>query len=214
MSWLRRNRWALVLLIPAIALAVIANSYRFVNFYLPWFSDRTIDAEGTVSLPSGQFSVLYPGEEAYEAHLTPRSVEEVDSAPEVSTEFPAQITPAPGGALWRVTVDVEADPLMMMYGCELSVEDSGGNVYSPAAAKLRDGLPHLDTLGGSCIPLHNPGPGMTLMNEYEPPLPGEERPPTYEVDLLVAVPHGVEPVTLRVSAPLAPAHRVDLSPLL
>ena len=47
MTWLRRNRWGLILLPVALLLAVAASSSRLVHFWLPYVaSDVTTGGVG------------------------------------------------------------------------------------------------------------------------------------------------------------------------
>lgn len=209
-SWWRENRWALVLLVPAIALALAAASFRYVSLYVPWFSDRAIDDGEVAVVHWDRFGIDYPMPPGEPAHVTPIFLRPVRSAEEPGLFDRAIITPAPGATLWQLEVEVEADPEMVLYGCTLALEDAAGTRYTGQPAKLRDGEPYIDSWGDSCIPQMTPGPGASLDNQYEPADPDSERPARYRVSSLFAVPEGVTPTRIRVLTPRAPHSLIDV----
>lgn len=205
--WLRRNRWALIALVPAIVLAVAASSFRLISLYLPWYSERTNNAEGVILVDSDQFVGHYPDGESYQAEVTPISATQIPSFTESHTSFPAEFTAVPGAKLWRVEVEVFADPRMVLRGCTFGVEDDEGRFFSAAFGKLRNGEPLTDR-EGYCYPNLTPGPSFSFLNEYEPAEPEAERPRRYRVFALFALPEGSDVANLRVMLPNSPHWRV------
>ena len=199
MTWLQRNRWGLILLVPALVVALAAASFRMVNLYLPWSSDRGIAVENQVVIPSERTLVDYPNNEVYAATLTP-----VALVPAATGDDYVEFTAAPGARLWRLSVKVEADPEMVLSECSLSLEDAAGTVYEASGGKVSSGEAYVDTWGNLCTNADTPGPSVDLNNVYVPVDPQYARPRNYQVNRYFAIPTGIEPTAVRVSLARSP----------
>ena len=204
MTWLQRNRWGLILLVPALVVALAAASFRMVNLYLPWSTDRGIAVENQVVIPSERTLVDYPNNEVYAATLTP-----VALVPAATGDDYVEFTAAPGARLWRLSVKVEADPEMVLSECSLSLEDAAGTVYEASGGKVRSGEAYVDTWGNLCTNADTPGPSVDLNNVYVPVDPQYARPRNYQVNRYFAIPTGIEPTAVRVSLARSPHWEVQ-----
>ena len=182
-SWLRRNRWGLLALPVTAALAVGANAQRLHDYWwdqdlrhaaatggrgewVSWsdsFSDATGDATRT-------FRVKVTGSESTGTAGSPGDPTEL--------ELPSDLTG------WRVTMDFEAAPDQVLFGCRLALLDDNGNryVYRPVVNdRTQDMFP--------CVPGDQPGP-MPSITAGEPRMviAGDERPPHWTTRPVVVVP--------------------------
>lgn len=78
-SWLQKNKWGLILVVPALVLALGASSFRLVIIYLPWSAEYGTHVEGEVVIPSERVGVELLGNQKFEAHLTMLSLTPVTS---------------------------------------------------------------------------------------------------------------------------------------
>lgn len=198
-SWLQKNKWGLILVVPALVLALGASSFRLVTIYLPWSAEYGTHVEGEVVIPSERVGVELPGNQKFEAHLTMLSLTPVTSVADPNSYSDAELTAAPGARLWRLNTVVRADPQMVLVDCKLSLEDEAGNHYTATPGKLSDGLPALGGWDDLCVPTGASGPSADLLNEYVPADPENERPERYRVETYFALPESVTPSRVRVS---------------
>ena len=181
MSWWRRNRWALLALLPALALALLASSDRVSAYY--W----TADLHDARQAAQGEWvehrdGVPVPGgEQAITVAVRLDGVSDTDRGWESSSP----LSLPPGAHAVRVDLTLRADPDEPVRTCQLAVRDADGTRYDYA----------WDAAGGTqpsspCVPPDSPGPwpertGAT--DAEEPARAGE-----WSVAPVVVVPDRVE----------------------
>lgn len=128
-SWIRRNRVGLVLLPVAAALAVGASSSRLVHNYLPY--EPSSISEGTVGAP-----VTYvqdwqdrSGHYVRKVSVTVDGIERTTQVQDWDGKD-VEATIPKGTTLWRVSLNLDADPDQVLRGCELVVIDTRGREYA------------------------------------------------------------------------------------
>ncbi|HRL50210.1 MAG TPA: hypothetical protein PLA49_12640 [Propioniciclava sp.] len=186
-TWWRSNRLWLVLLLPALALALAASSFRFSALYLRWeWSQPTL-----LRAPGAYTQTFSTG-----THTLQRTVEvgvaAVERAVEVEGEYAAG-----GTALWRVALDFAAAPDQILATCEIELEDAAGIRYGVRGAKVNaDGDPDSTWVHRGCTPADTPGPTVDFDGQVREA--DTTRPQRWQVVTSVAVPAGVEPTLVRV----------------
>lgn len=176
-SWARRNRVGLALLPVAVLAALAGNAQRLQTLW--WENDlrapQRPDAAGVV-----RFVDEYDdGHRRYP--ITPAlslvSVERATTVPGYDGT-PEPVTLASGGALWKVVLHVEADPQLILGGCQVALVDAAGtrwqnrsNAYISKGAEPPSG----------CVPADRPGPSWSLVDDAPTTEEGEERPAAYDV---------------------------------
>ncbi|QWW19804.1 hypothetical protein I6B53_01325 [Schaalia sp. 19OD2882] len=207
MSWLRLNAWGLALLIPAIALAAAANSYRYVVLYRPWFEQREIVQSGSLTLASDDQA---SGATGQVAAFTPVLVEKVAEQPEEGP-FSGPRRTIEGVQLWHVAVEASAPTDMDLAGCELSLRDAQGRTFDEGLATFAAKSRILGRPDGKCAPAGKAGPGVNVDGTPMPMSSGDERPQKWTKDLYVAVPEALTPTHLVVKWQFRPqTHVVEL----
>ncbi len=181
MSWWRRNRWALIALLPALALALLASSDRVSALY--WtdgLHDARHGAQG--EWVEHRDGVPEPGgERPITMAVRLDGVAETDEGWESSS----MLTLPPGAHGVRVDLTLRAAPDEPLITCQLAVRDADGTRYdydSFAAGGTQPSSP--------CVPPDAPGPWPErtgLTDTAEPPRPQE-----WSVAPVVVVPDGVE----------------------
>lgn len=200
-SWWRMNRWGLVLLVPVLALALAASSFRLVTLYFPWFAVRGTHVTAPVRVTTDSSFVRYPAGEEYSATLTPASLVPVSSAPsEYTYEGDPGLSAPPGARIWRLTTRVDADPAMSLIECAISLLDAEGAHYEAGLAMVdADGsVPVASPSAGGCVPRGTPGPFSDLRGDIQPVVEGEERPAQYSVETYFVLPTTVTPDRVRI----------------
>ncbi|MDN5558305.1 MAG: hypothetical protein L0G23_02565 [Ruaniaceae bacterium] len=191
MTWWRRNRIWLWALVPLLALAIVASSFRLFTLYLAWEWSRPTVAEG----PIGMFHQTF---QAFDGVERDREVQ-VEVLSVLSYPRLDGVRAVDGGVLWRVWLEFEAEPDQILDGCYVELTDEDGNRYD-----TQGGLEAADENGyfvtsvlQRCVPEEAPGPVVeALSGEFvESPI---ERPRTWRSDALIAMPEGVEPVGVRI----------------
>jgi hypothetical protein len=177
-AWLRRNRWGLVALPVAAALAVAANSQRLHDYW--WSTDlRNAGATGDegewVTWTDSFSDAAGPGTRTFRVKVSnAESPGDVDVS---ELELPSDLT------VWQITMDFEAAPDQVLFGCRLALLDDDGNRYD---YRLLRGV--ADDLW-PCVPADHPGPSTSISaGEPRTVAPGEERPPTWTTRPVVMVP--------------------------
>lgn len=189
-TWWRRNRLWLGLLVPALALALAASAFRLVTLYLPWDWSRPTVAHDT----TGTFRQDYEGLDG--VNRTREVTVTVDTLEQASS-YEGSL-PAPGATLWVLTLTLSAEPDQILDTCKAVVIDAEGVRYSVGReGQVSDGT---DLLWAhrrfDCVPEDTPGPRFTGATVEEPEFP---RPSTWSVTGAVAVPEGVTPTTVNVA---------------
>lgn len=187
-EWWRRNRLWLALLVPLLALALAASSYRLTTLYLPWQWSRP-----QVVARTGTFTQTFRDTERVTWTRTVTvTVQQVARTTVVAGE-----AAAPGAQLWLVELEFAAAPDQLLDGCTIELEDAAGTIYGGSGAKVdRAGRPQLTAQRSACVPQDAPGPTRDFTGELVPsPI---ERPPRWTSAASLALPGDVEPVAVRV----------------
>lgn len=139
MKWFHRNRWGLMLLLPALALLSLTNSQRLVSTYLPIMFTVEHPPHGFDKTISDPFS---PGEKTrYRLDsIKLIGLEQHDEAPGV--------TLPPGSRVWLVSAELQAPTDVSIAACTLRVFDQQGREYdsTPAVVGITapDKKPHCE----------------------------------------------------------------------
>lgn len=149
MSWWQRNRWALVALLPALALALVASSDRVSTYY--WSADLHDARQGAqgawlehrdrVNDVSGERPITL-GVRLDGVHGTDTGWESI-----------APLTLPPGTRAVRVDLTLRADPDEPLRTCLLAVRDAAGTRYDYDGAAAGGTQP-----ASPCVPPEAPGP--------------------------------------------------------
>lgn len=192
MTWRRRNRLWLALLLPLLLLALGASSFRLTRLYLPWEWSRPIVAGGT----SGTFTHEFVGfDDALHTRTVGVTVTEVSEV--VAWEGDA---PVEGARLWRVLLRFAAAPDQLLRGCTVELTDAAGVRY-----RFEGGRRAANTAARSwtpaskpdCVPKDTPGPDLAPFTGAF--VPAEvERPASWLMSTSMVLPAGVEPSHVRV----------------
>ncbi|MEU8078502.1 hypothetical protein AB0B31_24040 [Catellatospora citrea] len=138
-GWWRRNVWGLVALLPMLALMLAAAGYSDLEF---WQRGKP-----AVVLPAADGVADFAGVRVRVAEL----VEATDLKRGGDRPFvvPGNMT------AWRVVLDVEGptDPEQVPF-CEISIEDTAGNLYADQPKELSSARTPL----GNCKPDNSPVP--------------------------------------------------------
>lgn len=181
MTWWRRNRWALIALLPALALALLASSDRVSAYY--WTADLHDARHGAQGewLEHRDGVPVPAGERPISLAVRLDGVSGTDAGWESSSD----LTLPPGAHAVRVDLTLRADPDEPVRTCQLAVRDAEGTRYDytwDAAGGTQPSSP--------CVPPDAPGPwpertGATDTEEAA-------RPGEWSVAPVVVVPDGVE----------------------
>jgi len=176
-SWWGRNRIGLLLLLPALAAAVAAASFRMVIGYGTFTYWRAHDPVGFVQ----PFSL--DGTD----YLRTISVALVSQE---QLDFPSGSVRPPGTSLVRVDVRYEAPPTSPLLGCDIRLADTAGRTFRPIGS-VRDGAasPTAD-----CVPGDTPGPDSTGLDLTDGTI---ARPGEWSGAYLFLLPDDADPVALR-----------------
>ncbi|QIK71168.1 hypothetical protein G7070_01290 [Propioniciclava coleopterorum] len=187
-AWWRRNRIWLALLLPLLALALAASSFRLTTLYLRWEWSQPVVLQG-----SGVYTQTYQDvQDVRRTRTVTVGVGQVARTTQLDDD-----RAAPGTQLWLVELDLAAAPDQMLAGCVIELEDAAGVRYGTFGAKV-DGAGRPNTLPDRphCVPQDAPGPELSWDGH---PLPvTAQRPAAWRVAASVALPEGVEPTAVRV----------------
>jgi hypothetical protein len=180
-SWLRRNRWGLLALPVTAALAVGANAQRLHDYW--WDQDlRLAGATGSqrewVQWTDSFSDAAGDGTRTFHVKVTGSEPIDATSAESADLELPSDLTG------WRVTLEFEAAPDQVLFGCRLALVDENGNRYLFRAIVnnlMQDMHP--------CVPDDNPGPQPSITaGEPRTVVYGGERPRQWTTRPVVVVP--------------------------
>lgn len=186
MSWWKRNwRWLLVLPV-ALAAAGFASSHRLIEIYWP-------------SQPTSQVAVE-SGTAHYTSSLTnagityDRTIDIAFEGARVVESFDG-LSPVEGTRLWAFDFTMAAEPEVIAEGCTVIALDSQGRQYFPRAATRQD----LSTgvILNACVPVGAEGPTIDYFSG-EVVDSATPRPPEWTATLVIAIPEGVEPSSVRI----------------
>jgi hypothetical protein len=178
-AWLRRNRWGLIALPITAVLAVGANAQRLQDYW--WDADlrhaaATGDLDQWVTW-TGSFSDA-TGESTRSFRVKVTATDPPDRGEVAKLKLPSELTGI------RVTMDFEAAPDQVLFGCRMALLDTDGNryLYRPIVNGLSQNI-------WPCVPEGHPGPAPSITaGEPRTVLPGEQRPPNWTTQPVVVVP--------------------------
>lgn len=190
-SWWRRNRWWLLALVPLLAAALAASSWHWWTIYRPsQFSvahrpvDSRVHLVQDVNLSGHKLPI----------DVTLR-VEDHASAPALGGYHPS----APGLVVQQVSVTFEADPEQPLVGCQLVLRDSDGAQYLPGVGLVADKGNKTGIPPNTCVEALHAGPVYDpITGDVGDVLPGEDRPESWTISYLFALPADRTPQELRV----------------
>lgn len=220
MTWLRRNRWGLILLPVALLLAVAASSSRLVHFWLPYVaSDVTTGGVGEkVHLSQEWLDRL--GRHQRDVDVTITGVERTD----VIRDWDGEDVPGEGPkgtTLWRVSMTLAAEPDQVLRGCVVEIEDTQGRRFqydsmhvTPAELKL-----------SACLNPDEEGPSFAFTDKDASPSPTTStdastsaldterpRPPRWDTVADIILPSDAVPAKVRIWWDLPTVIDVPLTP--
>lgn len=192
-SWLRRNRWWLLLVPVGLLVMLGGSAYRVQTF---WWESGLHREVG--SAPAGQYAEV---DQPFEDSLGPTrrrfavrfaSLVEVDEIP-VQSESETQPVPDDLDA-YQVNLAFRAAPDQDLNGCKVMLLDERGHRY---------GGDDTDPLGQiyRCVPEDTPGPASPLLKGDRRGVvdPDAERPGEWVTHTVVLVPEGVTPARAWIS---------------
>ncbi len=200
-SWWRANRTAIALLAPLLALTIASASFRSVSIYRP----STLTA-GQVSSGSTVHFSATSREAPVEVHrevtvtvnsATPRTI--VD-----------ELRAAPGTTLWEVSLTLAADPTVPLTGGTVELLDDTGRVFGTQGGKPTAARGSDRTAYPECTPSAAPGPLVDIDGRVAAPS-GPQRPSSWPVRVVVAMPTGVTPAHVRIHWGLPDYAQVSLA---
>lgn len=188
-SWWRRNRLWLALLVPLLAAAIASSSWAYFTLYRPQQYHRVQPAvDGRVHFVQHTRSTGYD-------YTIDTTMQLISFAPVTGNDWSVPS----GQQLWRSTMRFEADPQTLLNGCRLSLVDQHGRKYAPnLGVKSESSRARTTVMEMECTPSGKSGP-VLIMGKVLPPSSGSERPGTWEISQLWALPNDVTPTRLRVA---------------
>lgn len=185
-SWWARNRLWVLLLVPLLLVALAATAFRLQRLYLPWdwtrphtTSTSTLRFEQDVRLSASTTRHRSVG-------ITVVNVIPV-------RQFQGAVA-ASGATLHAVTLELTAEPDVILDLCDIALLGPDGTEYGRTAGQLDDPSKKFSSKSSvlDCVPPDAPGPTWDPFGNKL--VPGEvERPRTWRVETRVAVPEGVRP---------------------
>jgi hypothetical protein len=175
--WLRRNRGGLLALPITVALAVGANAQRLPEY---WWNDD-LRSPAATGVPGDWLTWTDSFDDS--AGTGTRTFRVKVTGTQSVTE-PAGVALPPELAAWRVTLDFQAAPNQVLYGCSLALRDDQGNRYDYHAA-----VDHIVQDDWPCLPGERVGPRPSLTpGRPREALFGEARPTHWTTRPIVLAP--------------------------
>ena len=186
-SWWRSNRLWLLAMPVLLALALLASTQRLVSVYLPWDQTRPLSATDNMVHYRQRYKQI---DEWFERDVRVRLV-----AMTAVDEF-GSVRAADGAQLWRVDLELRADPDQVLDLCTVELVADGthyGNMAGQVAINEQE-LPAVPN--ASCDPPDAPGPHFEPYSTTIIP-PESPRPDKWQRAFAFAVPKGVTPTEFR-----------------
>ena len=191
MSWFRRNRWGLLLLLPALALALLGNSSRLQLFwwdYKPHEPTRT-----TIGAPVAFAEEFDDFDGRWRRSLEVSVVSVLTGTVALDEEGVRIEDPTPPGAQWvAVRLHVETDPGTVLFACRLSILDDRGREATYGATSVG----RYDLPTSPCTPADRPGP-QSGGQEAQQAAAQNPRPASYDVTAYVLTAEDFTPAEVR-----------------
>lgn len=186
-GWWRRNKVALIALLPLAAAAASASSYQLTDVWLPSQPWRATDAGG----PTGHYhSTFVRG-----GHTFTRDADVTVVGVRQEATFDGRRA-AEGARLEVVTLRIAADPDVPLDSCQVALLDHGTPYGTVAGQAKPDG--RVSAGQATCVPKDAPGPTVdAFTGKLTHPEDKPARPREWTTDIAIAVPNGVEPAQLR-----------------
>jgi hypothetical protein len=194
-SWLRRNRWGLILLPVALVLALLASSSRVQLFW--WNYGPHEVTHGRQGQPAS-FTEDWQDKAGHHTRSLRVSVRSVAPAHEVVVEDqpePVQVTLPAGATLWRIELDVEADPNTVLWGCQVAIIDTQGRTFDTSTRLVE---PSYKLKVSPCTPAGATGPQPILYEGMKQDPEQLDRPGKYTTSVYLPATTGAVPKTVRI----------------
>ncbi len=220
MSWWRRNRWGLAGLPLAAALAAAGNASLVAPqwYDVGFHAAQTPGADGWTTATA---QVRGGADYVVSARLHLVAVEPVTSVPGPDGDPPGDrpagetaVQTPPGTVLWRISVDVRADPSTILDQCRVALVDHRDRLFDtlapPVTATHGAATPGPGSTGPGpnvmlttvtvrprCVPPDTPGPQWDLVAQAVRPAQ-VPRPAAYRLVAYAVTPRDARPVEVRV----------------
>jgi len=186
--WWERNRLWVFLLVPLLALALASSGFRLVRIYLPWNYSRPQIAHAS--------AMTFSQDWRYNSRLTFHRQATIKVRGVTVVDAEGGRRAAPGATLYRVELQLDADPDVLMTGCDIMLLGPDGTRYGVSGAKVD--IPGADQpFGIACVPAEAPGPTVDVVTDEVTPS-DSPRPTTWTIVTSVALPSAVKPTQVRV----------------
>lgn len=176
-SWWRRNRIWLALLLPALALALAASSFRLVRLYLPWEWSQPIVADATTGTLQQPWTDI---------DGTPQTRNVTVTADMLTTASASEgLMPAEGSTLWLLHLTFSADADQSLSQCTVELVDAEGVRYTAGTAGTVEDPAAPASYGAGrfdCVPVDTSAP----------------RPASWTRTAMIVIPDGRTPVAIRI----------------
>ncbi len=187
-GWWRRNRLALMALVPLAAAAALASSYQYRTFYLPNDFSNMTRAPGRTLDYREQFT----SNRKTHARAVKISLVSLEPRPLAANAEAAAGTSA---MLWEAELRFTSRPDVPLGDCTLAMIDDAGQVYRESG---RDLMPKLEGAPAECVPSEAPGPVFDFLGDLETPA-AMVRPPSWPVRGQFVLPARRKPAFIRVA---------------
>ena len=187
MTWLRTNRWWLLLVPIGLVVMLVGSAYRVQTFW--WESGLHRE---TASGSSGQYArvsqrfedALGPTRRTFEVRVA--SLTEVDEIPDATRSEPRAVPD--GVTAYQVNLGFRADPSQDLNGCRVMLLDKRGHRYG---GDLTDPLGQVYR----CVPEDTPGARSPILKGDRRGVvdPDARRPEEWVTHTIVLVPEHVTP---------------------
>lgn len=190
-GWWRRNRWALLALLPVVALVVAAGAGRALTLWAP------LQLHDEISGEFGQFTTFtddYRDAGGDHVRTAEVAVLRVTPDPEPRTrdgEVVPDVELPPGTRLWEVELGFEAHPDTVLLGCVVALVDEDGRITQRDSSLLT-----WATGMDDCQPVDTINPQAQLFVGDEPV--ESTRPPAYQRSVQLLTAADFEPAEVRV----------------
>ncbi len=206
-GWWERNKWGLILLPVAIIVAVAASSWAMVTF---WYGDGPHDvtaAKVGESVDFRQDWQDFNGKHTREVTVTVTGIAPTTVVENYDGEDEEAVTPG-GTTLWRVSMDLSADPEQILVGCHVDVIDTEGREFSFESIHIKKPLV---AKVSPCLNAGERGPDWKLTEGQKPSEP-EPRPEKWSTVADVLMAEDSVPARVRIWWETPKAIEVPISP--